>query len=260
MFCVVTVPTLALPQMPLQPNPQDALFLPTTGCDRRNLERLQPNPRCVHDAEPRRDAGYSAAVTFSKCKGNLEQRGVVAGVVKSADGTTLFTISGSVMASVQATPQEAGAAAALGVAVGTPVTVFTRQPDVPEVEAQYYMTRFAIGLNDPFDACATAAAPTDSRRRPDMRFLENAQYEAATQEKLRLEDVQRKAAAQRLAEGQVYAPRWFARAEHAEDDAALVKRDGLCAHVWHSTGEYWQAREAQQWTAVPDIWQIAAQA
>jgi hypothetical protein len=35
-------------------------------------------------------------------------------------------------------------------------------------------------------------APTDSRRRPDQRALEEGNYELAKEEKLRLEDNQRK--------------------------------------------------------------------
>lgn len=158
------------------------------------------------------------------------------------------------MSSVKATPLTTDAAAAIGGAIGVPSTVYTRMGDVPEVEAQYHMTRFAIGLNDEFDPAASDSAPTDSRWRTDMRCLEYGQYEAATQEKLRLEDKQRRAAAARVAANEASAARWFEWRGGKDAGAALVKAEGLRPHMWRFNEEYWKAREAQNWEGLPDLY------
>jgi oxysterol-binding protein 1 len=199
-------------------------------------------------------AGFAATVSFDKCKGNLEQRGKLRGDVRDTSNTPLFTLTGSAMSSVEATPLTAEAAAAIDGTIGVPSTVYTRMEDVPEVEAQYHMTRFAIGLNDEFDPAASASAPTDSRRRTDMRCLENAQYEAATQEKLRLEDKQRRAAAARVMANETCKARWFEWCGGKDKGAALVKSEGLRPHMWRFNGEYWKAREAQHWEGLPDLY------
>lgn len=51
----------------------------------------------------------------------------------------------------------------------------------------YNFTEFAVQLNEPEDC----VAPTDSRRRPDQRLMEEARWDEANQEKLRLEEKQR---------------------------------------------------------------------
>ena len=197
-------------------------------------------------------------MTFEKCKGNLEARGTLRGRVCDASGRALYTLSGSALATVHATPHTADAAAALdGAAVDEAAAVYTRPPDVPEAEAQYHFTRFAIALNDDLDPAAKGAAPTDSRLRTDMRLLERADYDAATEEKLRLEDRQRKAAARRKEAGTAYAPRWFAREggpAEAGDKRPLVKGDGLQGNVWRWSGGYWAAREAADWRGVMDLY------
>jgi oxysterol-binding protein 1 len=200
-------------------------------------------------------AGHSAEVTFEKCKGVLSARGKVDGSVLGSDGQLLFSLSGSVLSSIQATPQSPEAAAAVDGQVGTALTVFSRPPDVPEAVAQYNMSRFAIGLNDPRDPLAHLAAPTDSRWRPDMRHLENAEYERATKAKLWLEDRQRRAAVSRKATEQPYRAKWFDWEGTAEDTEGkgLVKHEGLLPHLWRFNEQYWKAREAGSWTLEPDI-------
>jgi hypothetical protein len=136
------------------------------------------------------------------------------------------------------------------------MTVYTRSPDVPEAVAQYNMSRFAIGLNDPRDPLAQSAAPTDSRWRPDMRYLENAEYEAATKAKLWLEDRQRRAAATRKASGQVYRSKWFDWEGKDQDarEKGLVKEEGLHPHLWQFNEQYWKVRESGKWDKEPGIY------
>jgi oxysterol-binding protein-related protein 1/2 len=194
-------------------------------------------------------AGYGATMTFEKCKGDLAKRGRVHGAVTNARGALLYTLAGSMLDVVAATPHTQEAADAIGGAVGIATIAFERPPDAPEVEAQFNMTPFAIQLND--DADAAEAAPTDSRRRPDMRLLENAQFEAATREKVRLEEAQREANRRRVEASDMYAPRWFARSVEGDH---FVKKHGLGEHVWQSNGEYWAAREQGEYGPLPDIY------
>lgn len=57
----------------------------------------------------------------------------------------------------------------------------------------YNFTELAIQLNEPEEG----VAPTDSRLRPDQRLMEEAKWDDANREKLRLEEKQRTARKQR---------------------------------------------------------------
>lgn len=51
----------------------------------------------------------------------------------------------------------------------------------------YYFSSLALTLNEPEEG----VAPTDSRRRPDQRLMEEGQWDEANAEKQRLEEKQR---------------------------------------------------------------------
>ncbi|MBA0808682.1 hypothetical protein Gohar_024399, partial [Gossypium harknessii] len=61
----------------------------------------------------------------------------------------------------------------------------------PKYSTRYNLTRFAITLNELTPGLKEKLPPTDSRLRPDQRYLENGEYEMANSEKLRLEQRQR---------------------------------------------------------------------
>jgi hypothetical protein len=61
----------------------------------------------------------------------------------------------------------------------------------PIFPTRYNFTRFAITLNELTPGLKEKLPPTDSRLRPDQRYLENGEYEMANSEKLRLEQRQR---------------------------------------------------------------------
>ncbi|VIO92582.1 Uncharacterized protein BM_BM8299 [Brugia malayi] len=65
--------------------------------------------------------------------------------------------------------------------------IWTRNVQPKESELMYNYTALAIELNEPEDD----VAPTDSRLRPDMRMMENGNWNAANEEKKRLEEKQR---------------------------------------------------------------------
>lgn len=64
-------------------------------------------------------------------------------------------------------------------------------------KTRYNLTPFAISLNELTPGLLDKLPPTDSRLRPDQRYLENGEYELANAEKLRLEQLQRQVFTQR---------------------------------------------------------------
>ncbi|KAG6707338.1 hypothetical protein I3842_06G025800 [Carya illinoinensis] len=136
----------------------------------------------------------------------------------------------------------------------------------PEFLTRYNLTRFAITLNELTPGLKEKLPPTDSRLRPDQRYLENGEYEMANAEKLRLEQRQRQARAEwcpppltnqkkgslqrrihihepltraRRMQEQGWKPRWF------------VKDKG--SDTYRYIGGYWEARERRKWDSCPDI-------
>ncbi|KAL2538718.1 Oxysterol-binding protein-related protein 1C [Forsythia ovata] len=106
----------------------------------------------------------------------------------------------------------------------------------PKFPTRYNFTRFAITLNELTPELKEILPPTDSRLRPDQRFLENGEYEMANSEKLRLEQRQRQA---RKMQERGWKPQWFAKDENSD--------------TYHYIGGYWEAREQRNWESCPHI-------
>ncbi|GAU45409.1 hypothetical protein TSUD_134260 [Trifolium subterraneum] len=106
----------------------------------------------------------------------------------------------------------------------------------PIFPTRYNFTRFAITLNELTPGLKEKLPPTDSRLRPDQRYLENGEYEMANSEKLRLEQRQRQA---RKMQESGWKPRWFAK----------DKASGTYRYM----GGYWEARDKRKWDSCPDI-------
>uniref|UniRef100_A0A8C8ABA1 Oxysterol-binding protein n=1 Tax=Otus sunia TaxID=257818 RepID=A0A8C8ABA1_9STRI len=129
------------------------------------------------------------------------------------------------------------------------VLLWKRNPLPKYAENMYYFSELALTLNAP----ESGTAPTDSRRRPDQRLMENGRWDEANAEKQRLEEKQRLSRKRREAEAaratedgtpyDPYKPLWFER-----------KKDPVTqelAHVYK--GGYWESKEKQDWTLCPDI-------
>ncbi|KAK7351141.1 hypothetical protein VNO77_10368 [Canavalia gladiata] len=106
----------------------------------------------------------------------------------------------------------------------------------PKFPTRYNFTRFAITLNELTPGLKEKLPPTDSRLRPDQRYLENGEYDMANSEKLRLEQRQRQA---RKMQESGWKPRWFAK----------DKASGTYRYI----GGYWEARQQRKWDSCPDI-------
>ncbi|GAB2271554.1 Oxysterol-binding protein- protein 1C [Dionaea muscipula] len=111
-----------------------------------------------------------------------------------------------------------------------------RRSKPPKFPTRYNLTRFAITLNELTTGLKEKLPPTDSRLRPDQRYLENGEYEKANAEKLRLEQRQRQA---RKMQERGWKPRWFAMDKQTD--------------TYRYVGGYWEAREKGDWESCPDI-------
>uniref|UniRef100_A0A8C3KJU6 Oxysterol-binding protein n=1 Tax=Calidris pygmaea TaxID=425635 RepID=A0A8C3KJU6_9CHAR len=76
------------------------------------------------------------------------------------------------------------------------VLLWKRNPLPKYAENMYYFSELALTLNAP----ENGTAPTDSRRRPDQRLMENGRWDEANAEKQRLEEKQRISRKKREAE------------------------------------------------------------
>ena len=74
-----------------------------------------------------------------------------------------------------------------GVDEGTKECVFTKNPQPERADFMYGMSHFALNMNNFPDYLKHKLPPTDTRRRPDQRELENGDYIQAAKEKERLE-------------------------------------------------------------------------
>ncbi|XP_019417292.1 PREDICTED: oxysterol-binding protein-related protein 1C-like [Lupinus angustifolius] len=106
----------------------------------------------------------------------------------------------------------------------------------PTDPTRYNFTGFAMTLNELTIGLKEILPPTDSRLRPDQRYLENGEFEMANSEKLRLEQQQRQA---RKMQDRGWQPQWF----------SMDKASGTYRYI----GGYWEARQAGNWTSCPDI-------
>jgi hypothetical protein len=85
--------------------------------------------------------------------------------------------------------------------------------------------------------------PTDCRRRPDQRFMEEGNYDTAANEKHRLEQKQR-AARKIKEENQIpYKPLWFVECDDEIGDEKTYKFGG----------KYWEHRKRLDWSECPDL-------
>uniref|UniRef100_A0A668SC39 Oxysterol-binding protein n=1 Tax=Oreochromis aureus TaxID=47969 RepID=A0A668SC39_OREAU len=122
--------------------------------------------------------------------------------------------------------------------------LWRRNPLPDGAETMYYFTALALTLNEPEDG----VAPTDSRRRPDQRLMEEGRWDEANAEKQRLEEKQRSARREREREAASaphdnYLALWF---ERCEDPIT-----GEEIHIYK--GGYWEAKERGSWENCPNI-------
>lgn len=130
--------------------------------------------------------------------------------------------------------------------------IWKKNPLPEGAENMYYFSTLALTLNE-FEE---GVAPTDSRRRPDQRLMEDGRWDEANAEKQRLEEKQRTARREREREA-VKAVNSPEEGVHPDNYQALwfEKLDdpvsGETLHVYK--GGYWEAKDQGSWDMCPDI-------
>ncbi|XP_031816268.1 oxysterol-binding protein-related protein 6 isoform X8 [Sarcophilus harrisii] len=112
-------------------------------------------------------------------------------------------------------------------------------------ELYYGFTRFAIELNELDPVLKDLLPPTDARFRPDQRFLEEGNLEAAAAEKQRVEELQR-------------SRRRYMEENHLEHIPKFFKKviDANQREAWVSNDTYWELRKEPGFSKVesPVLW------
>ncbi|KAI4098246.1 MAG: hypothetical protein L6R37_006588 [Teloschistes peruensis] len=116
----------------------------------------------------------------------------------------------------------------------------------PEASKRYGFTTFAASLNEITPLEKDRLPPTDSRLRPDQRYLENNDFEGAERVKARLEEAQRRRRRE-MGEGEGgWKPRWFEKVEGMEEGGAGAGG----GEVWvlrEGPEGYWERRGRGAW-------------
>jgi hypothetical protein len=172
--------------------------------------------------------------TGHSCELVLKKRGwfskdihQVSGYVKDSEGNVKVHVEGCWSESMKISNLD----------TGEELIAYSVPPPLPEYEYSYFFSEFAMQLNLPPDLLENIA-PTDSRRRPDQRALENADLELAAREKQRVEEKQRTARKAREERAEEWKPTWF-----------MLNDDG----DWVYKGGFWQAKQYNNFEACPDI-------
>uniref|UniRef100_A0A8C1WEP9 Oxysterol-binding protein n=1 Tax=Cyprinus carpio TaxID=7962 RepID=A0A8C1WEP9_CYPCA len=186
----------------------------------------------------------------------------VTGVVTDKDGKAHYVLSGTWDEKMECSRVMQSSRGGENGADGRQKTVYQtlkakelwRKTPLPEgAENMYYFSTLALTLNEPEEG----VAPTDSRRRPDQRLMEQGRWEEANAEKQRLEEKQRTVRREREREANRSAnpaeegkepadggkPMWFER------QVDPMTREPT--HIYR--GGYWEAKEQGNWDSCPDI-------
>ncbi|XP_032420112.1 oxysterol-binding protein 1-like isoform X2 [Xiphophorus hellerii] len=184
----------------------------------------------------------------------------VTGVVMDKDGKAHYVLSGTwdekmeFSRIMQSSKGENGTEGKQRTVYQTlkPKEIWRKNPLPEGAENMYYFSSLALTLNEPEEG----VAPTDSRRRPDQRLMEEGRWDEANAEKQRLEEKQRSTRRERErdsvkaiptpeegAHPDNYQALWF---EKIHDSVS-----GETLHVYK--GGYWDAKEQGSWEMCPDI-------
>ena len=111
-------------------------------------------------------------------------------------------------------------------------------------EERFYFTDFSVNLNHLTEDMKNSLAPTDSRFRPDQRYLELQDYEHAEAEKHRLEEKQRHTRREREKTKYKFNPNYF---EETYDDLS-----GELVYIYK--GGYFEDRKNKRFEKLPQIY------
>ena len=124
--------------------------------------------------------------------------------------------------------------------------VWSRHPILPQSAEYFNYTAFTFELNEICPSLAERICPTDSRFRPDQRFMESGDLHMANETKSALENKQRLNSKMLIKDNPSYEyrARWF----HKEMDKDTDEE------MWVYNGGYWECRDAGRWPEdIPNI-------
>uniref|UniRef100_M4A051 Oxysterol-binding protein n=1 Tax=Xiphophorus maculatus TaxID=8083 RepID=M4A051_XIPMA len=184
----------------------------------------------------------------------------VTGVVTDKDGKAHYVLSGTwdekmeFSRIMQSSKGENGTEGKQRTVYQTlkPKEIWRKNPLPEGAENMYYFSSLALTLNEPEEG----VAPTDSRRRPDQRLMEEGRWDEANAEKQRLEEKQRSTRRERERDS-VKAVPTPEEGSHPDNYQALWFEkihdsvSGETLHVYK--GGYWDAKEQGSWEMCPDI-------
>eukprot|EP00826_Nyctotherus_ovalis_P031555 TRINITY_DN2523_c0_g1_i5.p1 TRINITY_DN2523_c0_g1~~TRINITY_DN2523_c0_g1_i5.p1 ORF type:complete len:354 (-),score=104.31 TRINITY_DN2523_c0_g1_i5:116-1177(-) len=189
-------------------------------------------------------SGTSTAVnmkTSEKCvldfhgKGWSESSyGMLDGFVFNAAGEKVIEIKGKWTQSIWMTDLRTGRTEML----------WERAAEPKDWEDYYCFTKFAMQLNHLPLRLKQVLAPTDARFRPDVRALEKGDVKLASEEKFRLEELQRASRRYRKDNNIEYKPRYFTE----RVDEVTKKKS------YEFSGRYWDDRKTRNWSHLPKIY------
>ena len=97
-------------------------------------------------------------------------------------------------------------------------------------EKDYFFSKLAMNLNHFPPEMEASLPPTDSRRRSDIRLLENGDIDSAGKQKHRIEEKQREHKSIRDLKKENWTPLWF-----EERESPYTQK-----MEWAFTGKYWE--------------------
>jgi hypothetical protein len=147
------------------------------------------------------------------------------GSIMDSSGRQFYQLTGLWSESLEATDPNTGVKTILA----------TKNPEPLNQDKQFFLTRFAINLNNLTPEMLEKIAPTDSRLRPDLRAFEFKNIDLASSEKTRLEEKQRKRRKEMEEKGEKHKAAWFNF--NLEGDIMNVK----------FRGDYFAKRENKEW-------------
>lgn len=186
------------------------------------------------------------------------QQRCVKGTIINREGEVPMLLRGSWDREIGILPviSHTGKGPNLSYVTGDYTAIWTRSKAPPDNEKIYNFTTFTCQLNEWEDY----VAPTDSRRRPDQRLMEDGLWDESNLEKSRLEEKQRVARRKTEAENRHltenpsesnvntmlsgYLPVWF----------SLIPEEDTNVMMFVYNGTYWKAKEKQDWSQCPDIY------
>jgi oxysterol-binding protein 1 len=108
----------------------------------------------------------------------------------------------------------------------------------------YFFTKYACNLNYLDDEMKKSLPPTDCRRRPDQRLMEQGLYDPAAAEKHRLEEKQRAVRKQREKTNDEYRCKYFEQVLDSISGEMMYKYNG----------RYWDKRRKMDYGDMPDLY------